>query len=402
MFTVTPDRPQRVDLSSYTIRLANVAQEIEHWRASYVHWGRGKDWAVEKCKSEGDWGREGGFRCWVLVRRDAVEGPIYSGCETFRRKAFQRENGSNEVRDTFSYAVASVVTPEPLQRQGYASHLLSLLHYLLGDPVSLPPFPTHRWGPPPPLLSAADHAQFPPGIASVLFSDVGSTFYERATIGLDWTGYIVEEESCHQVTWELKHRPGPTEHQWDWIYLRDLSAVSGELSRGARKRMESAHPDSTTSVWAPDPASDGTLAFVPTTAVWWRSNPTSVLEAEICGVRLPAIKADQEEAIVLFTAGQALIGDAMLVTYVHNLDADQLPLLNEALDEVGSRMGLKEGWIWGLEQASELGKAWMSLSGRKVKAGRRDETMGHLLGVAWYGTPESRGELADSAMWTWC
>lgn len=46
MFTVTPDRPQRVDLSSYTIRLANVAQEIEHWRASYVHWGRGKDWAV--------------------------------------------------------------------------------------------------------------------------------------------------------------------------------------------------------------------------------------------------------------------------------------------------------------------------------------------------------------------
>lgn len=171
--------------------------------------------------------------------------------------------------------------------------------------------------------------------------------------------------------------------------------------------MSKDYKETTHPVWSPDPSSAGILSYVPYTAMSVRRLQTweQTLQKEPCGIRIPASQPGEEEAIVLFTvfplAGNP-IGRALLITCIHNLDVGRLPRLLEALDQAADGMGVEEGWVWGISPASELGKGWMGQEGRKVKAGRRQELDGHLIGIAWYGDTKERGEMVDTQMWSWC
>lgn len=69
----------------------------------------------------------------------------------------------------------------------------------------------------------------------MLYSDIGSTFYERATIGLDRPGWVVKSVDNHEVVWNC-HVPAAEakEKQWDWIYAPDL-LNDGELLETLRQ-----------------------------------------------------------------------------------------------------------------------------------------------------------------------
>lgn len=289
---------------------------------------------------------------------------------------------------------------------GYPTRLLSLLHYYIAPSLTLPPFPTSQRGPPPPPLSPQDQARLPPGIASILFSDVGSVFYSKATIGSDKPCWIVRDEDNQQISWKISSQNPSKPAGVEWIYARDLSSISEKLSNATRKRLSKEYSDSKHPVWTPDPASTGTLSYIPYLSMSVRPESwEETLKDEPCGIRIPPSKAGEEETIVLFavSVGNGTpVGRALLITYIHNLDIGKLPILLESLDVAAGKIGVEEGWVWGVQPSSELGEAWIGQEGREVKSGRRDEVGGHLLGVAWYGDSKERGEMVDTQMWSWC
>lgn len=322
----------------------------------------------------------------------------------YRRTALLKETSSTEIRDKYIYNVTAVVTPKSKLREtpsslasycsadslgrGFARHLLKLLHYELAPPEALPPFPEAEWGPPPPPLSERDRADIPPSLASALWSIVGN-FYEKA-------GYIIQEEHLMQIKWSLRaptsSEPPPKR---SWIYSSDLPAIGAELSEVKRAELSSQQGTS----WSIDPSSKGVLSYIPTRVLRPRSQDwNEVYDHEAVGIRLPPIKAGQGEAIVLFSNALSLL-PGLLVLYVHNLEADRLPTLLEALDEASVAAGTKEGLLWGLAEDSALSKAWLSQPGREASIARRGDAENQLA-VAWYGGHEEKGRVVDSQLWT--
>ncbi|UNI13400.1 hypothetical protein JDV02_000148 [Purpureocillium takamizusanense] len=94
--------------------------------------------------------------------------PVLSSCETLRKRALVRAPGESTARDVYAHGVASVFTYPESRRQGHAARMLDLLGRKLAD----------------------DEARRPGDAAfSVLFSDIGKTFYA----GLGWAPF----ESTH-------------------------------------------------------------------------------------------------------------------------------------------------------------------------------------------------------------
>lgn len=282
--------------------------------------------------------------------------------------------------------------------KGLANHLCKLLHYQLGDLSSLPPFPTHIWGSPPPPLSPRESEIVPPAISSILSSGVGSQFYEKATIGPTLPGWVVPHDECQQIAWKLCPPPADpvkTKRQWEWIYPRDLSQVGETLSQRLKKRMRDMKDGGF--VWSPDPASPGILDYV--VYAGYRSRPDAPLshrESEPCGIRF-AEKHGGEEAIVLFST----FSYGLTVNCVDNLAVEDLPLMLQLLDEQGGKTGSVDARAWGMKLDSDLGKAWASVEGREVKVGAKEVTTGDLLAVAWYGGEKDERQMADMQMWCW-
>lgn len=241
-------------------------------------------------------------------------------------------------------------------------------------------------------------------MTSILFSGVGSTFYERATIGPKWPGWIIRDDEVQRITWKLAPRTGSKEgatHR-DWLYTRDLNDIGKILSEKRREELSTEYQDSTQIIWTSDPASTGILAYVPSQVLRPRSEDfKTVYDTEPVGIRLPGLRPGQEECIVLFANSERRVGRGTLITYIHNLDPERLPILLEALDEAGEKAGLDTGIVWGVQSDSPLGQAWLSQDGRDAKAERREENS-NLFGVAWYGKPEDRGKVIDTQIWNYC
>ena len=342
----------------------------------------------------------------VLVKRDAPHGEIYAGCETYRRKALIKARGLDTVEEGWMYGIASVVTPKHLLRKrlqhiktddignGYATHLLRLLHYQLAEPSNMPPFPT-SWGAPPPL-DPDFLPLLPKAAGSILWSDIGSTFYANCTLGLDRPGWVVKDHQATELVWNIlpssDTSPGPS--PWECIYQEDMPALSQEI--GTIAQQEVSEMDTTRhSVYRPDPTSRGLLSFVPVRGIF--SSTSKPPPNEPIGVRLRS-----SNTTVLFSAYNSDIGLRMLVYYTQNLQSQDLASLLDVLDRFANRAGRTEGWIWGLDLDGNLAHTWKNLPGREVKMGRRGDIKCHLLAVAWYGPKEEKGEFVDWQMWDWC
>ncbi|WVQ68157.1 uncharacterized protein L199_006363 [Kwoniella botswanensis] len=387
----------RANLDNYTIRLANDEQKVQHAKAGYDHWKKDSTfeqyWDIyTRERNESPWGSNDKLLTWVLVRKDDLEGEIYAGCETYLRKGFIKRKGSHIVEDTHLYGIASVVTPKQHLRNGYATRLLSSLHHELS---SLPS----------PYSSTTSDIPLLRAVGSILWSDVGSTFYSRCSSSEERKGWVVRDSQNTQLIWKILP-PTQTElpKGWDWIYLSDLPGIKSELSKSVKQNLEKIDT-SNKSLFVHDPISEGTLEFVPTKGTWQRS---LIIVPEPVGIRYNPENGSEgkgEETIVLFSPKMINIGDRFLITYVHNLRSEQIPTLLNALDIIASQAGQKEGWIWDLpstDSSEQLIEAWKSVGQeREVTSGRRNEIDGHLLGVAWYGDVDDEAELVEGQMWTW-
>ena len=278
--------------------------------------------------------------------------------------------------------------------------MLRLLHYVLGDRSLLPPFPA-EWGAPP---SPPDKRTVPSGIASILWSDVGSQFYGKCTIGPSSPGWIMPQGQQNQIIWKID--PSSTlqevDRRWQRISPSQLQEVGEELRHIVLRKVDSEPSDR--SIYASDPSSPGLLAFIPCKGAWRHPDP-NINTADPCGLRLASPDGNKEkDTIVIFGAYNMTLGPRLLISYLHNLHPKDVDSLLRVLDSIGAPLGQEEGWIWGLDKLKDAGivEAWKADPRRGAIVGPRAESMGHLLGVAWYGPQEEQGQLVDPQMYSWC
>jgi hypothetical protein len=79
---------------------------------------------------------------------------------------------SSTVNEVAGYGIASVYVPPRNRGNGYASHMMRLLHWVLAPRSALPTTFPAEWGTPPP--EGPHDARF-----SVLYSDIGRDFYAK-------------------------------------------------------------------------------------------------------------------------------------------------------------------------------------------------------------------------------
>ncbi|RPA74233.1 hypothetical protein BJ508DRAFT_39504 [Ascobolus immersus RN42] len=102
--------------------------------------------------------RNGGIRHWILSTTPnpssgSDTAPFYGACETIEKKAVVKENGT--VRDVKSWGICSVFVAEEYRGKGYAGAMMKALGEVIDK-------------------MGVDEDGF-----SVLYSDIGKTFYER-------------------------------------------------------------------------------------------------------------------------------------------------------------------------------------------------------------------------------
>ncbi|WRT64313.1 uncharacterized protein IL334_001245 [Kwoniella shivajii] len=257
------------DLKNFTIRIASPEQKLGHARACYEiePWRGGMTWDefVAFCETESrcDWAKNNRAITWVLVKRDEYDGECYSFVETHRMDCFiksryDQSNGvKGEIKKDTWYNLTAVVTPirhrymltDTILGNGYATHLIQLLHYVLispsspGDPPShVPSFPIEQWGEPPLPISEDLLDLIPKGCASVLWADIPIEFYAKCKIGLDGKGYNYDPTENTRLTWSISHIPAPItvnnqvkSHKWEPIHNDSLKGISNMLSEVAQE-----------------------------------------------------------------------------------------------------------------------------------------------------------------------
>lgn len=166
--------------------------------------------------------------------------------ERFRRDALVARvatsaGADNIVEEVNGYAIASVFTPEWNRGKGYAKHMMSLLHWIIGRRgfLEIDLFPV-EWGSPPERPSFVEDGEF-----SVLYSDVGPRFYQMTgpttENGDGWqvaepTSTMWNVRSTHALL--LSHNAGSQDWQWldkDTVkeaWKADAQAMKRELSTG--------------------------------------------------------------------------------------------------------------------------------------------------------------------------
>jgi hypothetical protein len=98
--------------------------------------------------------REGGLTTWVLVdQTDPKKRRVLAGCDTYRKEALVAVKGT--VQETVAHGIGSVFCPEEFRGRGYAGVLM------------------HRIG------EALKTWQTDESLFSILFSDIGKSFYAR-------------------------------------------------------------------------------------------------------------------------------------------------------------------------------------------------------------------------------
>ena len=334
--------------------------------------------------------------------------------------------------------------------RGFANHMLKLLHYVLADPSCLPPFPA-EWGAPPPgsaldkeerqrgsadSINGSDKVirDVPPGMASVLNSDVGAEFYGKCTVGREKVGWAMRDEANGELVWEI-HDPvdgykagqgltgadvkgeGDGGKKWEWLYLADLDAESTiALTLRSDFLRDMREADGSKSICAMDPTSPRFLNDLQRRCLDTRPSGWGISkEHEPVGIRISyntepgeadivadsdghnardgssVGESDSKVAIVLFTYSPSIIGPQVLITRISSLAPTLLPLVLEAIDEYahminvnttktmsqsnatdGNAMAIREGWVWGLEENDPLVRAWQSLGSVNDRSDSRE------------------------------
>ncbi|ORX37416.1 hypothetical protein BD324DRAFT_448824 [Kockovaella imperatae] len=339
---------------------------------------------------------------WVLVQRSDPEGQIYAGCDTYRIEALIKRKSKESIEDTFCYGITSVYTPVQ-HRKGYGRHLLRVLHYILARP-RLPAFPL-EWGDPP-ALAPKQRELVPWASFSFVCSDIGSEYYSKCTIGDSSEGFAVNPLEQNELHWKIlppedeegsfcRHGPGDDHREDDWLVLydKDLPRIKSILREGQKRNLEN-RDTVDHSVFALDPEAGGVCDFVAQGGETGVREPWPILDkVEPRGVQ-------RGDTVVMFARYDYQVPkDTLIISFVQKLTSDDLPSLLRVLDRLGTEVGLRNGWIWGLDPTSELVRSWEALPGRNTKVGLRQGNDAHLYGIARY--EDQGGILVDQQMWIW-
>ncbi|GLB41951.1 putative expressed protein [Lyophyllum shimeji] len=214
-------------LSSLSLFPATPEQVIESRRRTAIAWG--KDMTLEEYLHRDDvsdtqeHARDGKLITWVLAPRDDPTSLNFvSSCETFRREGlvWRRPPPPPDGEDSVPmpervtcYGIASVFTPPSLRGNGYAAHMMRLLHWVLAETSWLPKVFSEEWGTPPARVAHAGDGWF-----SALWSDIGRDFYKRCGPTMDQEGWIVRSPAS--TVWNvsaeiLLSEADPT--NWTWL-----------------------------------------------------------------------------------------------------------------------------------------------------------------------------------------
>jgi hypothetical protein len=173
----------------------------------------------------------------LVPRADPETLDLLSHCETFRRQAIIKTDGSM-AEETTSYGIASVYTPATHRGKGYARHILQLVHYLIAPNSLLPAFPD-AWGAEPEI--GPKDARL-----SILFSGIGEKYYATCRQGegpQSKPGWI--RQPITSRTWDVSTLPSPSIDQagWRWPGLDELSEV--ETVAAAQMKKKAAEGEAT-------------------------------------------------------------------------------------------------------------------------------------------------------------
>jgi hypothetical protein len=116
---------------------------------------------------------------------------------------------------------------------------MRLLHFILADPSLLPPFPVEAWGEPP-IIPLNPRFPYGTAVVSILYSDVGPSFYSRCGPGIptdpaandkawierDPFGTIWPTSEPHELSDDVQWIP---ESSLPDIWDRDASAIKREV-----------------------------------------------------------------------------------------------------------------------------------------------------------------------------
>jgi hypothetical protein len=281
--------------------------------------------------------------------------------------------------------------------------MLKLLHYVLAPSDSIPPFPK-AWGTPPKPLSPEIRKTVPFASAAFLWSDVGD-FYAKCTVGEDRPGYLIEDEKNRALVWKVlpiksKSADADADDQWTWIYEKDiLETVTDELEQITKDTFAKADSSSKTIITT-NPATVGTLPFLPLRAMSQTSLDPEYRKKHPFGLRKKNVSGG--DTIVVLTDGYKSIYDRLCITLHHNLRPEHLESLLAKMDELAPAKNTKEGQVWGLDPEGELAKAFKGLQGREVDTHIRQGMKAHLLAVVSYLPEGEEVDFRDSQIWNWC
>lgn len=375
-----------MDFSQLSIFPANAAQIHESRRRTFPEWGRGlgleEHIEREEMLDTKPHATDGKMVIWVLApRSDPTTIEFYSACETYERAAVTSSG------ECIAYGIASVFTPSQFRGKGYAKHLMRLLHFVLIRKELLPSFPTEDWGSAPNVPPGLGR-----GVASALYSDVGSTFYARCAPGLtkdlEKHGWITQ--GAVGTTWSATSEDVDKGQSIEWIGSEGMEEVWVQDAQLMKREIQEVLPVGTTSTekrtlfsFLPDGGVtrfqyERNKNFVPSE---WTNNRW--------GVR---VSGTEKLAYATWSLDPGREGLSTLIITRLRADAQTFPLIIQAARMVARELSFQQVEVWNLP--SELSVVGESLGG--ITRDRED----HLPALAWFG--EGDAKWCWNEKFAWC
>ncbi|KAF7306376.1 hypothetical protein MIND_00428800 [Mycena indigotica] len=301
-------------------------------------------------------------------------------CKTFKRNGLVFNPSLGAIEEVICYGIASVYTPPENRGHGFAGHMMSLLHWVLGDEhfLSNHDFPISKWGEPPVAASGFRNGRF-----SALWSDVGNCYSKCGPLSSTGGGWVVRGTST--TTWDVRPDSAPEAGGLDWVWLDDsgVSKLWQSDTQSIRRSL------STNSRLA--------FAFQPSHGVAsYPSRRLSIYTERLANPPVTwGVASTDCETYTTWSIDPRPPGPLRLIVTRLRADIRNLGPLVHKLFELALQHTVTQIEIWGL--SLEMEEAAKKL-GAKVQ-----QRVAHLPAFKWYGA-ESESEItwAFNEHFCWC
>ncbi|KAJ7232826.1 hypothetical protein B0H12DRAFT_1144566 [Mycena haematopus] len=240
------------ELSTLSLFPATPEQITVARRRTLLEWGRGltleEHLARDASQDQFDGSRDGRLITWVLApRQDPQTLDFKCACETFKRTGLVVDPTKNKAAETVTcYGVASVFTPPENRGNGFARHMMRLLHWVIADESLLPysEFPA-AWGAPPLKVDGTRNGRF-----SGLWSDVGDFYSSCGPVPGKREGWVIRGTAT--TVWTVDSSPlFDTPPNWTWLDDVGVSKLWEEDAEKLRADMEESKHAGTSFAYLP-------------------------------------------------------------------------------------------------------------------------------------------------------